>query len=171
MSHPPILATPRPPPVVRTFVIDFFFNLLISLKIDTILRFSLMHIMKKIYAWRTDHETCLGVADSAYAEWGYLKHLGSLQDSLFGQLEVSPKLPYFFIVVSEVRGTTHQSKLCMKWMNEWHFGSLIFLKIILLYIIYILKTLHEENVHNKCLMGLKVWWSWGSRKKNQNHSR
>ena len=28
-----------------------------------------------------------------------------------------------------------------------------------------LKTLHEENVHNKCLMGLKVWWSWGSGKK------
>ena len=98
----------------------FFFNLLISLKIDTILRFSLMQIRKKIYAWRVPiHETCLIVAVSASAEWGYLKHLGSLQDSLFGQLKVSPKLPYFFIVVSEVRGTTIQSKLCMKWMNEW----------------------------------------------------
>ena len=30
---------------------------------------------------------------------------------------------------------------------------------------FILKTLQEENVHNNCLMGLKVWWSWGSRKK------
>ena len=30
---------------------------------------------------------------------------------------------------------------------------------------YILKTLQEENVHNNSLMGLKVWWSWGSRKK------
>ena len=30
---------------------------------------------------------------------------------------------------------------------------------------YILKTLQEENVHNNSLMGLKVWWSWGSGKK------
>ena len=30
---------------------------------------------------------------------------------------------------------------------------------------YILKTLQEENVHNNSLMGLKVWWSWGSREK------
>ena len=28
---------------------------------------------------------------------------------------------------------------------------------------YILKTLQEENVHSNSLMGLKVWWSWGSR--------
>ena len=30
---------------------------------------------------------------------------------------------------------------------------------------FILKMLQEENVYNNCLMGLKVWWSWGSRKK------
>ena len=30
---------------------------------------------------------------------------------------------------------------------------------------FILKTLQEENVHNKCLMDLKLWISWGSRKK------
>ena len=30
---------------------------------------------------------------------------------------------------------------------------------------HMLKTLQEENVHNNSLMGLKVWWSWGSRKK------
>ena len=29
----------------------------------------------------------------------------------------------------------------------------------------ILKTLQEGNMHNNCLMGLKVWWNWGSRKK------
>ena len=30
---------------------------------------------------------------------------------------------------------------------------------------HLLKTLQEENVHNNSLMGLKVWWSWGSGKK------
>ena len=117
----------------------------------------------------TSHTTCWLVIVQE-VKWNWSENCWVFGRLEFGGLRGQP-LPWF----SEVSFKRISS--CCEWINEWNemngskFWVFDFYETYIYYRSCLYLTLQEEIVHKNCLMGLKVWWSWGSRKKNQNHIR